>query len=59
MVTKPIMYFSNKYVFLFVLFILGAKAFPKSPRLVVTRMSWFLKAFKNGERGMLGKEASL
>ena len=59
MVNKPIMYLTNKFVFLLVLFILGAKAFPKSPKLVLNRMSWFLKAYKNGEKGMLGKEASL
>lgn len=59
MVTKPIVYFTNKSIFLLVLCFLGAKAFPKSPKLVLNRMSWFLKALKNGERGMLGKEASL
>lgn len=59
MVTKPMLYFANKFVFLLILCVLGAKAFPKSPKLVLNRMCWFLKAFKNGEKGILGKEVSL
>lgn len=57
-VTKPLMYFTNKYIFLFILVLLGVKAFPKSPILVRSRMRLFWKAFKDGERGTLGTENS-
>lgn len=58
LVTKHIYYFINKSVFLFILGLLGIKELPKSPKLVLSRMRWFCKAVRDGERGTLGREAS-